>query len=336
MSLSNRVEESSQISGNEPERAILKVGPDNSGCRLDHFLTSNIPSLSRNRIKHLIEDGFVQITPHCSVKSSLKLKGGELVELIIPEAEPLEALPENLAIKVCYEDSSLIVIDKEAGMVVHPAAGHAEGTLVNALLYHCKDLSGVGGKLRPGIVHRLDKDTSGIMIVTKSDEAHNKMALQFKAHSISRKYRALVYGKIDRQGTIDLPLGRHPKERKKIAIVKEGRRAVTHWKRLKAYQALSLVELTLETGRTHQIRVHLSNMGHAIVGDQTYGSSGRAAEIKNKTPRDKVKAMKRQALHACLLGFIHPVTGEYMEFQSPLPRDIQEIIDLLELYSPCP
>lgn len=330
MSLSNRAEESNQISGNKAERTLLEAGPDAAGYRLDHFLSLNLPSLSRNRIKHLIEDGFVHISPACSVKSSFRLKGGEVVELVIPECEPLEALPENLAIRVLYEDSAIIVIDKEAGMVVHPAAGHAGGTLVNALLYHCKDLSGVGGKLRPGIVHRLDKDTSGVMIVTKSDEAHHKMAAQFKVHNISRKYRALVYGIIDEEGTISEPLGRHPKDRKKMAVVRGGRRAVTHWKRLKAYQSLSLVELTLETGRTHQIRVHMSSKGHAIVGDPTYGSAGRAAEIKRKDIRDKVKNLKRQALHACLLGFKHPLTGEYMEFHSELPRDMQNIIDLLE------
>lgn len=330
MSLSNRAEESNLTSGNNPKRTLLQVSPEASGFRLDNFLTSSIPSLSRNRIKHLIEDGFVQISPPCSIKGSLKLKGGEVIELTIPESEPLEALPENLAIKVLYEDKAILVLDKEAGMVVHPAAGHREGTLVNALLYHCKDLSGVGGKLRPGIVHRLDKDTSGVMLVTKSDEAHNKMAAQFKVHSISRKYKALVYGEMAEKGTIDQPLARHPRERKKIAIVKGGRRAVTHWKLLKAWQGLSLVELTLETGRTHQIRVHLSNAGHAIVGDQTYGTAGRIREIKSKVIRDKLKGMKRQALHAWLLGFNHPLTGEYMEFHSRLPHDIQDIIHLLE------
>ncbi|MDH3973117.1 MAG: RluA family pseudouridine synthase [Deltaproteobacteria bacterium] len=330
MSLSNKAEGSSQISGSNAERALIEVGPESAGNRLDHFLASKIPSLSRNRIKHLIKDGFIHISPHSTVKSSLKLKGGEVIELTIPEAEPLEALPENLDMRVLFEDNAIIVIDKEAGMVVHPAAGHSGGTLVNALLYHCSDLSGVGGKLRPGIVHRLDKDTSGVMIVTKNDEAHNKMAAQFKAHSILRKYKALVYGVMAQKGTIDEPLGRHPGERKKIAPVKGGRRAVTHWTLLKAYEGLSLVELTLETGRTHQIRVHLSNKGHAVAGDQTYGSSGRAGEIKNKAIRDKVKAMKRQALHAWALGFNHPVSGEYMEFHSQLPRDIQNIIDLLE------
>jgi len=330
MSLSNRAEGSSQISGSDAERALIAVDPESAGSRLDHFLSSKIPSLSRNRIKQLIEDGFIQITPPCSIKSSLKLKGGEVVELTIPQSEPIEALPEKLAIKVLYEDSAIIIVDKEAGMVVHPAAGHSSGTLVNALLYHCNDLSGIGGKLRPGIVHRLDKDTSGVMIVTKNDDAHNKMAGQFKVHRISRKYKALVYGEMAPRGTIDEPLGRHPVDRKKIAPVKEGRRAVTHWKLLKAYQGLSLVELTLETGRTHQIRVHLSNIGHAIVGDETYGNPGRVKGIKNKVIQDKLKGMKRQALHAFLLGFKHPVTDEYMEFTSQLPQDMQSLIDILD------
>lgn len=298
---------------------------------MDSFLATHLAQLTRSRVKQLIADGLVSTGSGKPVKGSQKIRGDETFEVSIPEAQPIEALPEDIPLNVLYEDSDIIVIDKPAGMVVHPAAGHYKGTLVNALLFHCKDLSGIGGMLRPGIVHRLDKGTSGVMVATKNDQAHSAMAKQFKSHSIDRKYKALVYGQIASSGTIELPLGRNPNDRKKIAVVDGGREAVTHWRLLASYQGLSLVELTLETGRTHQIRVHLSQKSHPIAGDPSYGSSKRAKEIQSTQIRSKVLALNRQALHAFLLGFDHPKTGEHMEFISPLPHDMEEIIKLLEL-----
>jgi len=298
---------------------------------MDFFLATHLPQLTRSRIKQLISDGFISCSSGKPVKGGQKVRGDETFEVILPEAEPIEALPEDIPLNVLYEDSDIIVIDKPAGMVVHPAAGHFHGTLVNALLFHCKDLSGIGGMLRPGIVHRLDKGTSGVMLATKNDQAHNAMALQFKSHSISRKYRALVYGQIASSGTVDLPLGRNPNDRKKIAVIDGGRKAVTHWKLLARYQGLSLVELTLETGRTHQIRVHLSHQGHPIAGDPSYGSNKRAKEIQSTQIRSKVLALERQALHAYFLGFDHPKTGKSMEFISPMAQDMAEIIQLLDV-----
>ena len=267
MSLSSRVARSSQISGNKAVTVALEVPAEIAGSRLDTFLATKLDGLSRSQITRLIDEGLVTTAKGVLLKGGQRLKGGELLEVNIPEPVPIEAIPEEIPLKVLYEDSSLIVVDKPSGMVVHPAAGHSRGTLVNALLHHCNDLSGIGGRLRPGIVHRLDKDTSGVMMATKNDHAHQKMASQFKAHTIIRKYKALVYGAMDEEGTVDLPLGRHPSDRKKISIVEGGRRAVTHWKVLKSYSGLTLLELTLETGRTHQIRVHLSRIGHPVVGD---------------------------------------------------------------------
>lgn len=327
---SSRVEESNPISGNKKETLLFEVAGEAEGERLDSFLARKMAGLTRSQIKRLIEKGNVYLEGGTTVKSGYRLKRGERIAVTIPEAEPIEARPEKIPLSVLYEDHSIIVIDKPAGMVVHPAPGHYSGTLVNALLYHCEDLSGIGGKLRPGIVHRLDKDTSGVMLATKNDHAHNMMARQFKAHTIVRKYKALVYGTMESEGSIDRPLGRHPARRKEISIVSTGRRAVTHWKVLKYFQGITLLELTLETGRTHQIRVHLSQAGHPVVGDRTYGSDKRANEIKSSFVRSRVLKLERQALHAYLLGFKHPSTGEYMEFKSPLPKDIEDVINALD------
>jgi len=327
--LLSKAEGSNQISGSSGESVTIEVPVAAIGNRLDHFLVSVLGSLSRNRIARLIEEGCVSSASGTLVKSGLKLKGGEILEITIPEPEPIEALPEDIPLKILYEDSSVIVIDKAAGMVVHPAAGHSSGTLVNALLFHCKDLSGVGGMLRPGIVHRLDKDTSGVMMATKNDHAHKELAAQFKLHTVKRRYKAIVYGEMDQGGKIDLPLGRHPVDRQKIAVVTNGRNAITHWRVLEVFQGISFVELRLETGRTHQIRVHLAKSGHPVVGDQKYASVKRSVEIKSKVVRDKVVSLKRQALHACVLGFKHPDTGEYMEFTSELPDDMKEIVAIL-------
>ncbi len=301
--------------------------------RLDRFLADSLPDHSRSALKKIIDDGRV-LLQGVPAKASLKLKGGEQIEVAVPAAIPAEAVPQEIPLNILYEDRHLIIVDKPAGLVVHPAPGHRAGTLVNALLHHCQDLAGIGGELRPGIVHRLDKDTSGVMVATKDDATHQHLAAQFKVHSITRRYLALVHGMPEtKAGTVDAPIGRHPVQRKKMsANSRSGRRAVTHWRVLRRYEQdrLSLVELTLETGRTHQIRVHLSEMGLPIVGDPVYGSSSRAKALADPDLRRKVQQLHRQALHARLLGFIHPQSGQYMEFESPLPADFNEIIGYLD------
>ncbi len=301
--------------------------------RLDQFLAEQLPELTRSQLKKLIDEGRVRIhgTP---AKAGGKLKGGEGIEVTLPPPVPAEAIPEEIPLKVLYEDHHLIVIDKPAGLVVHPAPGHQQGTLVNALLHHCRDLSGIGGELRPGIVHRLDKDTSGVMVATKDDATHQKLASQFKVHSITRKYVALIYGLMpNERGTVDAPIGRHPTQRKKMSTAaRTGRHAVTHWRVLERFVSdrLTLVELSLETGRTHQIRVHLSGMNFPIVGDPVYGGASRLGSLADVALRRKIQALNRQALHARVLGFIHPGIGEYMEFESAPPADMQEIVAYLE------
>lgn len=315
---------------NQVQRFIFERG--RSPQRLDQFLAESLPELSRSQIKKLIEDRQILCNGE-SVKAGSKLRGGEDITVDIPPPEPIEALPEEIPLEILFEDPHLIVINKPAGMVVHPAPGHASGTLVNALLYHCRDLSGIGGSLRPGIVHRLDKDTSGVMVVSKDDNAHQGLAAQFKEHSICRKYVAFVFGHVQNTtGTIDKPIGRHPQERKKMSgASRSGRRAVTHWEVLQRFDRdrMSYLELTLETGRTHQIRVHLSEMNLPVVGDPVYGGHKKSNAIGDSELRSLVQGLKRQALHARLLGFTHPVTGEQLEFSSPLPADMKAILDYL-------
>ncbi len=301
--------------------------------RLDRFLADQLPDLTRSQLKKLIDEGHV-LLDGVPAKAGGKLKGGEALEIVLPEPEPAAALPQEIPLRVLYEDEHLIVIDKPAGMVVHPAPGHSGGTLVNALLHYCTDLAGVGGTLRPGIVHRLDKDTSGVLVASKNDAAHLHLAAQFKAHSITRRYLALVHGLVtpDR-GTIDAPIGRHPVDRKRMSSqARSGRRAVTHWQVLRRYDQdrLSLVELRLETGRTHQIRVHLSERHWPIVGDPVYGHGSRGNALADPELRKLVQQLHRQALHARLLGFVHPVSGAYLEQSSPLPADLQALLDYLD------
>jgi 23S rRNA pseudouridine1911/1915/1917 synthase len=307
--------------------------PGRSAERLDRFLADCLPELTRSQVKRLVDDGRVLLRG-APAKAGEKLKGGEALAVTLPEAVSAEALPEEIPLRILYEDRHLVVIDKPAGMVVHPAPGHQGGTLVNALLHHCRDLAGIGGELRPGIVHRLDKDTSGVMVAAKDDASLNALARQFKAHSINRRYLALVHGLVPAdRGTVDKPIGRHTTERKKMSgKTRSGRRAVTHWRVLRRFdkERLTLVELSLETGRTHQIRVHFSEMNHPVVGDPVYGSSGRAQVLTDPELRQRLLALHRQALHARVLGFIHPATGTYMEFESPLPEDLREILDYLD------
>jgi len=301
--------------------------------RLDRFLAEAFPELTRSQLKRMIEDGAVTLDG-ADAKPGQKLRGGEVISVSLAEPTPVGTLPEAISLSILYEDSALIVIDKPAAMVVHPAPGHPGGTLVNALLNHCDDLGGIGGELRPGIVHRLDKDTSGVIVVSKNDRAHLNLARQFKSHSIQRRYRALVHGLVKQpQGTIDQMIGRHPVHRKKMSThCRRGRRAVTHWRVLKRYDRdrLTLLELTLETGRTHQIRVHLSSIGHPVVGDPLYGNARLMRRGDDSGLVCLIASLKRQFLHAWLLGFDHPETGEFLEFHAPLPAELQAIIDYLD------
>lgn len=285
--------------------------------RLDVYLSENIKDKSRSYIQNLIRSGKALVCGSIK-KGSYKLRLNDEIEVEIPENEKLNVEPENIPIDIIYEDSDVIVVNKPQGMVVHPAPGNYTGTLVNALLYHCTDLSGINGILRPGIVHRIDKDTSGILVVAKNDMAHKKLAEQLKEHSMNRIYNALVEGVIKEDtGTIDKPLGRHPNQRIKMAVVKNGRRAVTHYKVLNRYKNNTLIECKLETGRTHQIRVHMSYMGHPIVGDPVYGYSKQKFKLNG------------QLLHAKKLGFIHPLTNKYMEFDSELPEYFKKVIEII-------
>jgi pseudouridine synthase, RluA family len=293
------------------------VDEDLKNLRLDVFLSRYFEDKSRSYLQNLIEEGNVKVNEKLK-KSNYKLKAGEKVHILIPEPVGLDLEPEDIPLDIVYEDNDVIVINKPQGMVVHPAAGVYNGTLVNALLNHCKDLSGINGVARPGIVHRIDKDTSGVLVVAKNDNSHNKLAEQFKDHSMTRSYVALVEGILKKdEGTIDVPLGRHPVERIKIAVIKDGRRAVTHYRVLERFNSNTLVECVLETGRTHQIRVHMAHIGHPLVGDPVYGYKKQRFNLKG------------QMLHAKKLGFIHPSTGEYIEFQSDLPGYFVKIIGIL-------
>lgn len=302
-----------------------------TGERLDQFIAARIPDLSRSSVHKLIEAGEITVDGVCA-KPSLKLRGGEQITVNLPDPEPCEAAPENIHLDILYEDSDVIVINKPAGMVVHPGAGNQCGTLVNALLGHCTDLSGIGGLLRPGIVHRIDKNTSGVLVAAKNDRAHISLSEQFKKHSIKRIYLALVFGSPKTEtGHIESSIGRHPVDRKKMSSkARHGKFAVTHWKVLARYDGVTLLRLRLETGRTHQIRVHLSEGGHPLVGDQLYSAESRLGSIRNTAVRAIVKNLSRQALHAKTLGFIHPTSGQYMEFDTDLPEDMRRLLQKMD------
>ncbi len=316
-----------------PSHRLLDFPPGRVPERLDRFLAEALPELTRSQLKRLIDEEQVLLAD-APVKAGLKLRGGERLSVTLPQPQPLAAQPEAIPLTVLYEDAHLIVIDKPAGLVVHPAPGHQGGTLVNALLHHCHDLAGIGGSLRPGIVHRLDKETSGVLVATKDDATHNSLARQFKLHTINRRYLALVHGCPEAEsGSIDQAIGRHPVERKKMSgATRSGRRAVTHWRVRERFPdpRLTLLELRLETGRTHQIRVHLSEQGLPVVGDPVYGHPGRLRSISDPCLRGLLAHLHRQFLHARLLGFVHPATGSYMEFESPLPADLAGILAYLE------
>jgi 23S rRNA pseudouridine1911/1915/1917 synthase len=312
------------------------VLPEEAGQRLDKWLSARLPDLSRTRIKSLIEQGLVMSAGVTIADASAKVKAGQDVTVTVPPDAPAEPEAQDIALAVVYEDEDLIVIDKPAGMVVHPAPGSPDQTLVNALLAHCGDsLSGIGGVRRPGIVHRIDKDTSGLLVVAKNDRAHHSLSEQFAAHNLERAYKALVWGMPNpTQGEIEGDIGRSPQDRKKMAIVSHGgKHAHTRYKLIRPFAGgtASLVECRLSTGRTHQIRVHMTSIGHPLVGDQTYGRS-RSAKLKAlpEQARNALATFPRQALHAYLLGFTHPTTGELVRFESEIPSDIMELISILE------
>ena len=326
------------------ETVELAVDAGAAGTRLDAWLAGAVADLGRNRAKKLVLDGHVAIGGRTIVEPKRPVKPGERVVVDLPPPEPAEPAAEPIPLAIVYEDDDLIVIDKPAGLVVHPAGGHPGGTLVNALIAHCgASLSGIGGVARPGIVHRLDKDTTGLMVVAKTDRAHRGLAAQFADHGrtgpLERGYLALVWGTPDRpQGTIDLPLARSTRNREKIEVKRTGGRvAITHY-RVEAQfgpgdkpPVAALVECQLETGRTHQIRVHMAAIGHPVVGDRAYGSGfATKATLLPEPARGIVTAFPRQALHAYLLGFEHPVTGEEMRFESPLPADMAALVDALK------
>ena len=307
---------------------IITAKNSDTGMRLDAFVSEN-SELSRSAATRLIEEGSILVGGSEKPKN-YKLREGDEVEITMPEAEEYDAEPENIPMDIVYEDDYIIVINKPSGMVVHPAPGNYSGTLVNALLYHCKDsLSGIGGKIRPGIVHRIDKDTSGLLVVAKCDEAHTALSEELKYHGIEREYRALVAGgfKEDR-GTVNYPIGRHPQDRKKMAVILDGkgtvREAVTHYEVLARYGGISYLALRLETGRTHQIRVHMSYTGHPLLGDEVYA--------KNKTQFEKKHPalFSGQALHAKKLTLTHPKTGERMVFECELPEEFKRALEILE------
>jgi 23S rRNA pseudouridine1911/1915/1917 synthase len=310
----------------------VRLEPAHAGWRLDRALAAAVPTLSRERLKALIRSGAVEAMGAAVRDPALKVKGDESLRVEVPEPAPAHNEPQDIPLTVVFEDEHLLVVDKPAGLVVHPAAGNLDGTLVNALLHHCAGkLSGIGGVARPGIVHRIDKDTSGLLVVAKTDVAHEGLAKQFAAHSIDRRYLAIVTGVPKAaEGVVNAPLARSATNRKKIAIVEgnRGKRAVTHWKRLKVLRDSALVECRLETGRTHQVRVHMASIDHALVGDPVYGRSG-----KTHGKLLKELAFHRQALHAAELGFTHPVTKHRMSFSSPMPPDMQELMRALGVIS---
>ncbi len=303
-----------------------RISDTADGWRLDRALADAVPTLSRERLKALIASGAVTGPEGLVRDPAKKALGGMCFSVAVPDPRPAHNEPQDIPLNVVFEDEHLIVVDKPAGLVVHPAAGNLDGTLVNALLHHCEgSLSGIGGVARPGIVHRIDKDTSGLMVAAKTDRAHIGLAAQFKAHSIDRRYKAIAVGTFGTfAGSVDAPLGRSPSNRKKIAIVPHGRRAVTHWRQLRPLRDAALIECRLETGRTHQVRVHMASIGHPLLGDPVYGSVRKAHREILETLH-----FRRQALHAAHLGFIHPVKSHALAFDSEMPADMQELFNKL-------
>ncbi len=301
------------------ETFLIEV-KENEGIRIDKFVCKNTEDITRSSVQNLIKQGNIKVNGN-DVSKNYTVKKGDVLEIILPDNEELDVKEENIPLDIIYEDDDLLIVNKAKGMVVHPAPGNYDGTLVNALLYHCKDsLSGINGVIRPGIVHRIDKDTSGLLIVAKNDYSHNVLAKQIKEHSFKREYEAVVYGNIkDDEGEINAPIGRHSIDRKKMAItIKNSKPAITHFKVLNRYEEFTHIRLRLETGRTHQIRVHMASIGHPVAGDAVYG------------PKKVISYLNGQCLHAKNIGFLHPTNGKYMEFESDLPKYFINFIEKLK------
>lgn len=301
--------------------ATYEVREDEACLRVDAYLANLDETHSRSFYSKLIKEGQLSVNSKVVTKPSFVLSEGDVVEIDIPEPKPLEVLAEDIPLDILYEDDDVIIVNKPKGMVVHPADGHANGTLVNALLFHCRDsLSGINGILRPGIVHRIDMNTTGSLIVCKNDLAHNKIADQIKVHSINRIYLGIVHGNLkEDSGTINAPIARSKTDRKKMAIVEGGKEAITHYRVLERLNGYTFCEFKLETGRTHQIRVHMASLHHPLLGDEVYGPK--------KCP---IKGLEGQTLHAWKIGFIHPTSGEYMEFEAPIPEYFQKLLNRLK------
>ena len=335
------------------EQHRFTVPEEDTAQRLDRFLAARLPEVSRSRLQSLIAEGRVRVNGATTTRASRKVTAGEVVELELPPPKPLELTPEDIPLDIVFEDEHLIVLNKPAGLVVHPAAGHESGTLVNALLHHVEKtggrLSGIGGVERPGIVHRLDKDTSGLLVIAKTEKAHKHLSEQFATHGrdgrLHRAYLALAWGAPRLPtGSIDAPIGRHPKDRTRMAVRhhdESARQAITHYEVLETFPAdaerpaASLLRCTLETGRTHQIRVHLAHIGHPVMGDPLYART-HAASANRLSPdaRTALDKLNRQALHAAELGFVHPVSGEHLHFSTPPPGDFQRLLDALRTMPP--
>ena len=290
------------------------------GLRLDRFLSEELEDHSRSFLQKLIKEGLVTVDGK-PVKANYRLSAGQQVSVQVREPEEMNIEPQEMPLDILYEDGDVCIVNKPKGMVVHPAAGHYRDTLVNGIMYHCQDsLSGINGSLRPGIVHRIDKDTTGALIICKNDKAHSCIAEQLKEHSITRRYRAIIIGNLSEdEGTVDVPIGRHPTQRKKMAVNRNnGKRAVTHYRVLARFRGYTYIECRLETGRTHQIRVHMASIGHPLLGDTVYGPAKQA-----------YPSLEGQTLHAMVIGFVHPTTGAYMEFEAPLPAYFAELLQKL-------
>ncbi len=312
------------------EAFTLIVEKADRGKRLDLFLVEQLPAPSRAQIQRYIREGGILLNA-APAKIGARLTEGDLIQGQIPAPRPAKALPEDLPIRFLYEDEDIVVVDKPPGMTVHPAGKMQSGTLVNALLFRLKDLQGVGGVLRPGIVHRLDKGTSGVMVVAKNDLAHEALVRQFKGREVKKRYLALVYGRVQgAQGFIDAPLGRHPIDRKRFSLrTRQPKEAFTEWRVKERFEGITFVEVAPRTGRTHQIRVHMASHGHPLLGDPLYTKKRRLSLIEDPVLKGRIEALGRQALHASSLAFRHPATGKHVEFSAPLAADIEKILEVL-------
>lgn len=328
----NEQDDSSTVENKSEHQFVASQEQDKQ--RLDLAVADHVTHISRSHITNIIKEGHVHINNVATQKPGYRLKAGDTVFITIPPPKPSKLVPEDIQISILYEDDDLLVINKPAGMVVHPAAGHTSGTLVNALLFRYPDLEGIGDERRPGIIHRLDKDTSGCIVVAKNAKAHKELSEQFKARSVKKVYCALVYGTMEeKNGTITLPIGRHPVDRKKMSTQsKRGRPSETLWKVKRSFKGVTLLEIDIKTGRTHQIRTHLSAIHHPVVGDPTYGGHKSGAAVSSKILSDALKKIRRQMLHAWKLSFSHPRTGETVSVEAPFPEDMENLLKALKSY----